>query len=59
VGVAELDDADELGFGIDFKLVELIEEGPEGAGILDADFGAGEGALDAVDEDFAGGDRGR
>jgi hypothetical protein len=36
----------------------LIEEGAESAGIFDAEFGAGEGALDAVDEDFAAGDCG-
>jgi hypothetical protein len=58
VRVPELDDANELGFGVDFKLVKLIEEGPKCMGVFDADFSAGERTLDAVDEDFAAGDDG-
>ena len=61
MGVAELDDADELGFGVGLKLVELVEEGVEGAGVFDAELGAGEGVHDAVGDGFAaaeGGERG-
>jgi hypothetical protein len=53
VGVAELDDADELSCGIGFKLVELIEEGMKGAGVLDADARTGQGVHDAVGDGFA------
>jgi hypothetical protein len=42
VGVAELNDADELGFGVSLKLVELVEEGLERVRVFDAELGAGE-----------------
>src|SRR5437762_13378061 len=51
--VTELNDAHELGAGIGFKLVELVEERLQGPGILDAKFGAGEGAYDACSDGFA------
>jgi hypothetical protein len=49
VGVAKLNDADELGFRVGFELVELGEERLERARIFDTDAGAGERLLDAVD----------
>ena len=58
VGVPELDDADELSFGIEFELMELIEERTEGARIFDSEARAGEGLLDALGEGFAAEDEG-
>ncbi len=54
VGVAELDDADELAVGISLELMELSEEGSEGSGIFNADAGAGQAVVDAVGDDLAG-----
>jgi hypothetical protein len=42
MGVAELNDADELGSWVGLKLVELVEEGLESSGVFDAELGAGE-----------------
>ena len=53
VGVAELDDADELTLGVGFKLVELVEERLQSAGVLDADAGAGERVHDAFGDGCA------
>ncbi len=47
--------------GSSFKLVELIEEGVEGARVLDAELGGGERVHDAIGDGLAaadGGERG-
>ncbi len=54
VGVAELDDADELAVGVGFELMELAEEGTEGSGVFNADASAGQAVINAVSNDFAG-----
>jgi hypothetical protein len=53
VGVAELDDANELGLGVGLELMELVEEGAEGVGVFNADAWAGERLLDALDDGCA------
>ena len=51
--VAELDDADELAFGVCFKLMELIEERLEGVGVFDTGFCVGERVQDTTGDYFA------
>jgi hypothetical protein len=51
-----------LGAGVGLKLVELVEEGLEGAGVFDAELGVGQRVHDASGDDFTaaeGGERGR
>jgi hypothetical protein len=57
VGVAELNDADELSCGIGLELVKLIKEGMKGAGVFDADARTGERVHDAVGDGFAAAER--
>jgi hypothetical protein len=57
VGVAELDDADELGAGVGLELMKLVEEGLEGAGVFDAELGAGQRVHDASGDGLAAAER--